>query len=141
MRRALAVIAIALVLVGCSGPDPVASDATIQLSRDGGDMQIHDRLEVRPDGSWTYTNTAGKQFRGTLAQDQRQAAYGIVTSAEFARELVKPTDDMACADAPTLKLTAGGRTSTYFGCFEEQWPKTAALVDLLQRQIINDHER
>jgi len=146
MRRRLAVlgavIGLAVVgLAGCGGPDPVASDATIQLTRDGGDMQIHDRMELHPDGSWTYTNTAGKQFTGTLASDLTSAAYDLVTSEEFAEELVRSTAGMDCSDAPTLRLTAGGRTSTYFGCFEEKWPKTAALVDLLQREIINDHER
>ena len=145
MRRRLvvmaAVIGLAVALSGCSSPDPVASDATIQLTRDGGDMQIHDRMELHPDGTWSYTNTAGAQFTGTLAPGQTSAAYALVTSPEFAKEMVRSTAGMDCSDAPNLRLTAGGRTSTYFGCFKEKWPKTAALVDLLQREIANPHER
>ena len=141
MRRVVAVMMLAVSLAGCSSPDPVGSDATIQLTRDGGDMAIHDRMELHPDGSWTYTNTDGKQFLGTLAPSQTSAAYALVTSPEFAKEMVRSTAGMDCSDAPNLRLTAGGRTSTYFGCFEEKWPKTAALVDLLQREIANPHER
>ncbi|MEV6968473.1 hypothetical protein AB0M47_25495 [Hamadaea sp. NPDC051192] len=140
MRRVLGVaaagaLAAMLLLTGCSSAEPVSRDATIQVSRVGGAPHVDDRLEVKPDGSWSFTNTAGRRFSGTLPADQLSAAYDLVTSDEFAEEMVQPTKDMMCADAPVVTVVAGGRTSTYFGCFEDKWPKTAALVDVLQRNI------
>ncbi|NUR69896.1 MAG: hypothetical protein HOU81_03670 [Hamadaea sp.] len=136
MRRVLAVIAsVAVLLAGCSSPERVSRDAAIQVTRVGGAPHVNDRLELQSDGSWSFTDTAGKRFSGTLAPDQLTAAYALVTSDEFAEEMVQPTKDMMCADAPVVTVTAGGRKSTYFGCFEDKWPKTAALVDLLQRNI------
>lgn len=142
-RTRLLIVAVAVIasLAGCSKAEPVPGDTTIHLARNGGDMQIHDELELRPDGTWTYTNTAGKRFTGRLTDERTRAAYALVTSDEFAEEMVLSTKGMDCADAPDITLVVDGRKSTYFGCFEETWPKTAALVDLLQTDITVPNEK
>ncbi|NUT34910.1 MAG: hypothetical protein HOV79_17775 [Hamadaea sp.] len=143
MRTRLLIVAVVLAvgLAGCTRAEPVAADSTIHLARDGGDMLIHDELELRPDGTWTYTNTAGKRFTGKLTEDRTKQVYALVTSDDFAEEMVHPTKGMDCADAPEISLVVGGRKSTYFGCFEEVWPKTAEVVDILQWDITVPNEK
>jgi hypothetical protein len=105
-----------------TGTDPTTSGGrmteglpgVIVLQRTGGLKGAKDRLELRPDGSYTVTARTGSPVTRQLAEPEQAAVVAALKLADLAKLKRVPTKpgDPVVADGFVYVLSAGGKTVT-----------------------------
>jgi hypothetical protein len=137
-RSGLTLVTGVLLLAGCATDAPaMPKDATVEIVRTGGDMRIDDRLVVRADGTWTYTDSSRLRSNqsGKLPADKLARVRAIVDRPGFAEEIAVPSWEATCVDPPTVVLKVGDRQSKFVSCDDPDQKNLNDLLQLLLEEI------
>ncbi|HEX6076380.1 MAG TPA: hypothetical protein VFZ32_14095 [Micromonosporaceae bacterium] len=116
-------------------PSPSSSGSgapgAVTLHRTGGFAGVDHRLEVAPDGAWTYTGD-GRRESGRLTSSQVDTLRALSSDERLPAE-AKHQDKRNCQDGFTYDVTVGSFSITAVECgqFEER-PALTELVEFLR---------
>lgn len=105
---------------------------TITLVRTGGVAGVDHRIQVSPDGAWTYSGD-GKEQSGQLTDREVSKLQSLAMDERLQAE-AKREDTADCADGFRYRLTAGSLSMSGLDCGGMPGrPAFEALVDYLTR--------
>lgn len=132
-----------LAMGGCAtDAAEVPLDTPVEIVRQGGDMQVDDRLVIQPDGAWTYTavgtaTASGPSRSGRLPADKVEQAREILKRPGFAEELSIERWEAHCIDPPNITVKVGDRQTAFVSCDDPDQKNMNDLLHLLLEEIYN----
>lgn len=119
-------------------PAPTDSTAakTVTVWANGGFVGRSDRLTVRPDGSWHFTDSRGTDKSGRLTAGRRDRLAQLVTSPKLAAEARSRPEKKTttCNDGISYRLHVGEVTVNRGGCGgSADMPTFNAVLSLLSQ--------